>query len=143
MTGPEQDLDSGPAPSWPQIIRGWIFWIGDLTIAVAVIAGAFYLYAAWDNWRLRRAQRKEVPITRASIHVARPRRLVPTHGWDDRMIRGELKLSCHPGIPDWPPRLLSLPVERIPSTDSEPGVAGGTWSRTAEGSTPFPRSQPY
>jgi hypothetical protein len=58
MTGPEQDLDSGPARSWPQIIRGWIFWIGELTIAVAVIAGAFYLYATWDNWRLRRAQRK-------------------------------------------------------------------------------------
>jgi hypothetical protein len=48
-------------------------------------------------------------VTRASIHVARPRRLVPTHGWDDRMIRGELRLSCHPGILDWPPCLLSLP----------------------------------
>jgi hypothetical protein len=58
ITGPEHDLDSGPARSWPQIIHGWIFWIGEVTIAVGLVVGAFYLYAKWDNWRLRRAQRK-------------------------------------------------------------------------------------
>jgi hypothetical protein len=41
-----------------QIIQGWIFWVGEITIAVGLIVGVFYVYARWDNWRLRRTQRK-------------------------------------------------------------------------------------
>jgi hypothetical protein len=58
IAGPDPDLDSIPDRSWSQIIHGWIFGIGEITVAVGLVVGAFYVYAMWDNWRLRRAQRK-------------------------------------------------------------------------------------
>jgi len=58
LTAPEHDLDSGPAPSWPQIIHHWIFDIGEIAIALCLIVGGWYVYSRWDNWRVRKAQRK-------------------------------------------------------------------------------------
>jgi hypothetical protein len=51
ITGPDHDVDSGASRSWPQIIPAWI---GEITIAVSLVVGAFYVYAKWDNWRVRR-----------------------------------------------------------------------------------------